>query len=98
MSVDNLVSVGTTREPEIDAYCTLTRENKRKNKSVATITKKRPVLTRQFSGSHENLYTGTRVSKVPEPTEYAVKVGIHVYSALYQYVYVPHMCVRSCKD
>ena len=74
MSVDNLVAVAT-RDADIDAFCTLTRESKRKNKTVAKIANQRPVLTRQLSGSLENLYTGTRVSKVPEPTEYAVKVS-----------------------
>ena len=74
MSVDNLSAIGT-RDEDIDVYCTLSRDKKRKNKSSVAIANQRHVLTRRLSGSHENLYTGTRVSRVPEPTEYAVKVS-----------------------
>ena len=79
MSVDNLAAVGGRDGGEIDVYCTLKRD-KHKNKSpkaaAATVATQRPVLTRRLSGSHDDLYTGTRVSKVPEPTEYAVRVSV----------------------
>lgn len=79
MSVDNLVNLGGREGADIGAFCTLTREHKHKNKqqpvTAAAVPNQRPVLTRRLSGSHENLYTGTRVSKVPEPTEYAVRVS-----------------------
>ena len=78
MSVDNLAAVGARDGGEIDVYCTLKRD-KHKNKSpktAAAVAAQRPVLTRRLSGSHDDLYTGTRVSKVPEPTEYAVRVSV----------------------
>ena len=77
MSIDNLAAIGTRDGgSEIDVYCTLKRD-KHKNKSPksAAVATQRPVLTRRLSGSHDDLYTGTRVSKVPEPTEYAVRVS-----------------------
>ena len=79
MSIDNLAAIGTRDGGgEIDVYCTLKRD-KHKNKSPksAAVATQRPVLTRRLSGSHDDLYTGTRVSKVPEPTEYAVRVSIN---------------------
>ena len=83
MSVDNLVSLGSRPDTDLDAFCTLTRDKKHKNKSPATsVPKQRPVLTRHFSGSHDDIYTGTRVSKVPDPTEYAVKVSRMVPACL----------------
>ena len=83
MSVDNLVSLGSRPDTDLDAFCTLTRDKKHKHKSPATsVPKQRPVLTRHFSGSHDDIYTGTRVSKVPDPTEYAVKVSRMVPACL----------------
>ena len=80
MSIDNLAAVGAREGGEIDIYCTLKRE-KHKNKSpkAPAAATQRPALTRRLSGSHDDLYTGTRVSKVPEPTEYAVRVSIWIY-------------------
>ena len=79
MSIDNLVAVGSRDgSGDLDVYCTLKRD-KHKNKpsisAAAAVAAQRPVLTRRLSGSHDDLYTGTRVSKVPEPTEYAVRVS-----------------------
>ena len=78
MSVDNLAAVGARDGGEIDVYCTLKRDKQKNKKSpkTATVATQRPVLTRRLSGSHDDLYTGTRVSKVPEPTEYAVRVSV----------------------
>ena len=79
MSVDNLAAVGARDGGgEIDVYCTLKRD-KHKNKSPksASVAAQQPMLTRRLSGSHDDLYTRTRVSKVPEPTEYAVRVSIN---------------------
>lgn len=80
MSIDNLAAIGAREGGDIDIYCTLKRE-KHKNKSpkAPAVTTQRPVLTRRLSGSHDDLYTGTRVSKVPEPTEYAVRVSIWLF-------------------
>ena len=74
MSVDNLLNLAGREIGAVDAYCTLTRETKHKRTPLPAVATQRPVLTRRLSGSHDDLYTGTRVSKVPEPTEYAVRV------------------------
>ena len=88
MSIDNLVAVGSRDVGDIDVYCTLKRD-KHKNKSpIAPVATQRPVLTRRLSGSHDDLYTGTRVSKVPEPMEYAVRVSIVSMEGC-----VYHLCV-----
>ena len=75
MSVDNLLGLAGRDIASVDAYCTLTRENKHKRMPLPAVAAQRPVLTRRLSGSHDDLYTGTRVSKVPEPMEYAVRVS-----------------------
>ena len=52
---------------DVGKYFTL---NRRSNKKAAAQKKKR-----KQSGSIDDLYTGTRVSKVPEDKDYTVKVG-----------------------
>jgi hypothetical protein len=53
---------------DISNYCTLSRKTSKKSQ------KKKTVLDRKHSGSSEDLYTGTKVSKVPEAHDYTVKV------------------------
>jgi len=51
---------------DVSNYCTLSRKNKK------TGAAKKKSLDKRYSGSHDNLFTGTKVSKVPESEGHVV--------------------------
>ena len=77
MSVENLTApFSETDTPDLSVYCTLKRQKSKKNQQKSLI--RRGSLSRRPNGDGADLYTGTRVSKVPDPTEYTLKVCLCV--------------------